>query len=553
MIKYIVKLPQFYGAASQNAARRKGNRMNQNGYHPQGMQGYMPQNNRFPQNNINNINKQGYPQAQAGAPQAGYDPYRQQPAQNYAMPGYQAQQNVSAAQNPYMQPAGQGYPPAQPQAGYGYPYPQPAQGGQAPYAAGGYSPAPQQSTGGSYIPQTPYSPGYTSPGYQPPQNNGYQAPQNNGYQAPQGSYPPGYNPYGQMGRASQPNERNAGIPLNGGGYVPQNVHVKRRPPEFREWYLIIIGGILLMLFILAVLVLKNSILKIVTILLAVGTAAVLWIKPLVAENKRLTYTVLALALSLLTAISFLPFMQTADSTKDPSHASARSTPAIQNNQGGVPEIPSDSGAKTQAAAAATPEPAIQDDSLMVRLVSFFNFWNGNRQDEMLALCAPSWQAKQENPRTALFGLLANRRPESCTPESISGTDADTTRRVTLTTTINRNNNKPAEKYRMTIVMVKENNEWYVDPNSLASYDTVETPDPNITATPAPTPTAAVYSNTILYYNPKGGEYYHLDAFCKTVNAKYAPLQGQFTYAELNSDAYKKLKPCNVCGAPLRED
>ena len=63
----------------------------------------------------------------------------------------------------------------------------------------------------------------------------------------------------------------------------------------------------------------------------------------------------------------------------------------------------------------------------------------------------------------------------------------------------------------------------------------------------------MYSNTILYYNPKGGEYYHLDAFCKTVNAKYAPLQGQFTYAEINSDAYKKLKPCNVCGAPLRED
>ena len=519
--------------------------MNQNGYHPQGMQGYVPHNNNmFQQNNINN---QGYPQAQAGTSQNGYDSYRQQPVQNYSIPAYQTPQKVSAAQNPYMQPAGQGYPPAQPQAGYGYGYPQAAQGGPAPYSAGGYSPAPQQSTGGSYIPKTPYSPGYTSPGYQPPQNNGYQA--------PQGAYQTGYNPYGQMGRAPQQNDRtdfHAGIPLNGGGYVPQNVHVRRRYPEFREWYLIVLGGVLLVLFILAVLILKNSILKTFTILLAVGTAGILWIKPMVAENKRLTYTVLALALSLLTAISFLPFMQTADSTNDPSKAAARSTPTIQN-QSGVPEIPSDSGEKTQAAAAATPEPAFQDDSLMVRLVSFFNFWNGNRQDEMLALCAPSWQAKQENPRTALFGLLANRRPENCTPESISGTDADTTRRVTLTTMINRNNNKPAEKYRMTIVMVKENNEWFVDPNSLASYDTVETPDPNITATPAPTPTAAVYSNTILYYNPKGGEYYHLDSFCKTVNAKYAPLQGQFTYAELNSDAYKKLKPCNVCGAPLRED
>ena len=100
--------------------------MNQNGYHPQGMQGYVPHNNNmFQQNNINN---QGYPQAQAGTSQNGYDSYRQQPVQNYSIPAYQTPQNVSAAQNPYMQPAGQGYPPAQPQAGYGYGYPQAAQG-----------------------------------------------------------------------------------------------------------------------------------------------------------------------------------------------------------------------------------------------------------------------------------------------------------------------------------------------------------------------------------------------------------------------------------------
>ena len=514
--------------------------MNQNGYHPQGMQGYVPQNNMFPQNNMNN---QGYSQAQAGSPQAGFDPYRQQPAQGYAMPGYQAVQNVPAPQNPYVQGVNQGYSQGQPQQGYSYPYPQ---GVQPAYSAGGYPQVPQQNTGGSYIPQTPYSPGYTSPGYQPPQN---------GYQAPQGTYQSGYNPYGQMGRNTQQNERpdyNPGIPLNGGGYVPQNVHIRRRKLEFREWYLIVAGGILLGLFILAVLVMKSSLLKIITILLAAGTAGFLWIRPLVAENRRLTYSVFALALSVLTAISFLPFMQTADNTKNPSASVAKATASVQE-QSGVPEISQMDGNKSQTVSETTPAPAVQDDSLMVRLVSFFNFWNGNRQDEMLALCAPSWQAKQENPRTALFGLLANRRPENCTPESISGTDADTTRRVTLTTMINRNNNKPAEKYRMTIVMVKENNEWYVDPNSLASYDAVETPDPNITPTPAPTPTAAVYSNTLLYYNPKGGEYYHLDAFCKTVNAKYAPLQGQFTYAEINNEPYKKLKPCNVCGAPLRED
>ncbi len=513
--------------------------MNQNEYHPNGIPGYTPQNNSFPQNNAFS---QQYPPNQPSSPQYGYGAYPQSGTNNAAQ--YQPSAGIPHAQNPYNQGRSYDYPQAHYSSGYGFPYTQQNQDQQAKFAVPAYPGA--QSNGGSYIPQTPYSPGYTTPGYQPPQN---------GYQAPQGSASAGYNPYGQMGktnRTNEPLENYQGIPLNGGGYVPQNVHIRRRPFVFKDWYLFALGFVLIALFILSAIILKNGLLKFILILLSLSTAGVLWIKPLVAENKRLTYSVLALALSILTAVSFLPFMQSADNTRN-STASGTGTSIPAQNQPGVPEIPSENSEAAQVAITNTPAPAVQDDSLMIRLVSFFNFWNANRQDEMLTLCAPSWQSKQENPRTALFGLLANRRPENCTPESISGTDADTTRRVTLTTMINRNNNKPAEKYRMTIVMVKENNEWYVDPNSLASYDPVETPDPNITATPAPTPTAAVYSSTLLYYNPKGGEYYHLDSFCKTVNAKYAPLQGQFTYAEINTEPYSKLKPCNVCGAPLRED
>ena len=117
---------------------------------------------------------------------------------------------------------------------------------------------------------------------------------------------------------------------------------------------------------------------------------------------------------------------------------------------------------------------------MERLVSFFTFWSGNRQDEMLNLCAPSWKEKQENPRTSLFGLLANRTPKECTPESITGTDADTSRKVVLTVKIDRNNGKDPEMYRMTIMMVKEANEWYIDPQSLQTNESLETPDPHVT-------------------------------------------------------------------------
>ena len=104
---------------------------------------------------------------------------------------------------------------------------------------------------------------------------------------------------------------------------------------------------------------------------------------------------------------------------------------------------------------------------------------------------------------------------------------------------------------MTIMMVKESNDWYIDPQSLQTNESLETPDPNITPTPAPTETPAVYSDTTLYYNPKGGEYYHLDPNCKIINPKFLPLGGTFTYSQIGNEPFDKLKPCNVCGAPLR--
>ena len=71
-----------------------------------------------------------------------------------------------------------------------------------------------------------------------------------------------------------------------------------------------------------------------------------------------------------------------------------------------------------------------------------------------------------------------------------------------------------------------------------------------TPTPGPTETPTVFASTVLYYNPSGGEYYHLDQNCKIINPKFLPLGGQFTYGEIGNEPYSKLKPCNVCGAPL---
>ena len=511
--------------------------MNQNGYHPRGMQGSAP-------------SGQGW-----------------MPGENNGMP---------------QQPAGYGYS-SSGQQSQGYP---PVQ-----VNAGGYPMTPQQNAaGGSYIPQTPYSPGYSTPGYTNPgyagqeyQNQGYNA---QAYNQPASSYPgytaPGMNPpgyagngypgpgapqqgygaYAQMGRSAanqngQQPDYGQYIPLNGGGYVPQRIPVRRKPFELTGLHLILIGAILAGVFAAAVIILQNSALKAVFLFLALGITAVLWIRPLTTENRRMTFTIIALALCILTGVSFL-LKKPADTTRganDPAKVSEGSVPAEQAG-GNNPENASAQGSGFVSYTAKpeeqpTNEPV--DNSMMERLVTFFKYWSENRQDDMLTLCSLNWKSKTENPRTSLFALLANRTPLNCTPETVSGTEADSNRRVTLTSKMDRNNGKPAELYRLTVMMVKENNEWYVDPQSLQTYEAAETPDPSITPTPGPTDTPAVYPNTVLYYNPKGGEYYHADPSCRTINERFTPLQGQFQYSEINNNPYRNLKPCNVCGAPLRDD
>ena len=54
----------------------------------------------------------------------------------------------------------------------------------------------------------------------------------------------------------------------------------------------------------------------------------------------------------------------------------------------------------------------------------------------------------------------------------------------------------------------------------------------------------------LYYNPDGGQYYHSDAYCKSVKDRYLPLTG-FTYGELEDSPYGKLTACPSCTPPKR--
>ncbi|MEG2187411.1 MAG: L,D-transpeptidase, partial [Clostridia bacterium] len=50
---------------------------------------------------------------------------------------------------------------------------------------------------------------------------------------------------------------------------------------------------------------------------------------------------------------------------------------------------------------------------------------------------------------------------------------------------------------------------------------------------------------LLYYNPKGGSFYHSVENCESVKKAYLPLTA-LRYSELDADEYAKLKPCGIC-------
>ena len=498
--------------------------------YPQG-QGYQP-GQSYPQNS------QGYPQGQGYQPNAAYPQTSQGYTQNQA---YTQSQGYTQNQG-YTQ--GQGYTPGytQPQAGYtgaGYPqqgtWPQQQTGTGYPYSG-------NQQAAGSYIPQTPYSQGYTSPGYQA------------------GGYSQGYNAYTQMGRAPQApvnplQEPGGQVPLNGGGYVPQPVPVRKRPFEMTDTYLLILSALLLGLFALGMFVPGLGLLKWVFLILAAGAAALLWLKPMTDNNKRLCFSIVFGLLALVTVIGFVTGGSDNRQT-DVTQTGNTTTQTAVTGQAGFADT-ADAPAQTAAPAASTVTATPEENGdyvVLQRLRTFFDYWQANRQDDMLTLCSPSWAAKEENPKQALFGLMANRTPKNYQEENISGTSNDTSRTVTVTSLMDRNNGKDPVKYRLSIIMDKEpsDDQWYVNPKSLQTYENADTPDPSITNTPAPTEEPAVYPDTVLYYNPDGGSFYHRDQNCKKIAEKFLPLKGHFTYAEINDEKYQKLNPCVICGAPPRE-
>lgn len=463
-----------------------------NGYAQQSQQtGYQPRGS-FQQSYQQ---PQGYQQQGGYPPQQSYQPYQQQG-------GYQ---------QPYQQRYPQGYPQQnqQPQQGY------------------------QQGFGQQNVGYGQYQ--QPRPGYQPITKQS-QSPYMQGYQYPQGGQPQGY------------------------GYTQPMQRVQPKPAIRLETVaMIVLCGVLPVLFILGLVFPGMPVLKWVFVALAVLSVAALWIKPLVASNVRLTFTGVYAALAIVALVSALtgtPPLDSAAGTNQAANQGGQVTSQQQGSSVTTQQQTSNAlGNWTTEAPATVTTPAPNDplnNEAVEQLKSFFYFWSVNNQDNMITLCAPSWQRSVSEPKKALFSILQNRVPLEYEVEKISGTENDTARTVTVTAQIDKQNGRDPQKYRFQVIMKKEDGTWYVDPASLESNVVETTPAVTINITAEPPPAAVEGSpDTVLYYNPDGGSYYHIDANCPSTKAKYLPFKGQFKFSQINEDKYRDLSPCVDCGAPLR--
>ena len=191
-----------------------------------------------------------------------------------------------------------------------------------------------------------------------------------------------------------------------------------------------------------------------------------------------------------------------------------------------------------------------------RATHFFIYWSMNDLDGMLSLCGSGWKAALENPRTELFTILRNRTPldlviESASPIAGESLDGFQYYLVTVTSRLDRNNGTGPKKYRFRFLVRKEEDGlWYINPDSLNDCEEAEEEFPAETTAAPESEAGADAAETVLYYQPSGGEYYHADQNCPRVHPKFLPLQDSFLYSELNEAPYRDLKPCEICGAPL---
>ncbi|MDO5145126.1 MAG: hypothetical protein Q4E72_11095, partial [bacterium] len=399
----------------------------------------------------------------------------------------------------------------------------------------------QQPVPGQARPQQPYqtayqqpAPGAYSTAYQPSpyQRQGYPY-QVNG--VPQQAQPPVYSQYMQPVPPPQQYQPATHVDVDGVGRLIVYLALP----------------VLAVLFVVGMAVSGLAWMKWLFTGLAAVVALMLWVRPLLRDDIKITLSCVLGALAVVAVVSAL-----SSAPADAKQPAAQSTANVLSQ----PSVTPDFYAGIASGVEATPAPVVptaapassgMQSEAVERMESFLYFWSVNNLDSMITLCAPSWVKKQDKPMESLYRILANRTPTEYNATAISGTDNDLSRTITVSISLHRNNGNAPKTYQFKVIMVREEEMWYLDPASLESNEEATATPASAVITQMPTPAPIADANQLLFYNPDGGSYYHLDAYCKSANARNLPFKGSFTYGQLNDAAYVNLISCPVCAAPKR--
>lgn len=288
----------------------------------------------------------------------------------------------------------------------------------------------------------------------------------------------------------------------------------------------------------------------------VVSVALMWILGAFVYNARSTLSVVYGALAVVIGLTLLMNSQ---------------APEVQHTSANVQQQDALFSGENNAALLAllesrnTPAPTGSSSEVTIsaaqkQMIQFLEYWSSNSVPGMLSLCVPSWVARYEEPEMELFQLISASRPERYEFESISGSDGDTTRTVTLKVLLNPRNGTPAAMNRLQVLMFKVNGTWYVDPQSLkgtpinevaeAEKQNREILSSTIVPTATPDPQAEANRFYVYYNKDANGSYYHRELICDAVSESYWPLS-ELDFSLINSQQYKKLLPCEVCNPPAR--
>ena len=320
------------------------------------------------------------------------------------------------------------------------------------------------------------------------------------------------------------------------------------------WLVVVILVVLPILFLLSFLVpdgVKN-IFKIIFLGTGALTLAIMCIGRAFTKNARYSMSLIIAALLVICGVSLAVSMR---GSFPRTNTSSGKTIDYFAGSSALESVNAQNGDETGKEA--TPMGDAAASAAQLQLMSFMNYWGEEQWEQMVSLCLPSWVNQQEEPRIQLFFKIANRKPISYTIDSISGSSADDSRTITITVLIGKTNAANPEYYKMQVLMIRVNNNWYVDPNSLSGTKVTTTAAPDgsvaqVTTVPTAVPTAEppVSADTVVYYNPSGGKYYHASPNCSQVGTQYLPMT-EFYWRDLNSSQFKSLLPCPHCHAPSR--